>query len=251
MLRSLLTYAFLMLALKMLASDNVALIVQANKDYADGLYNNAIIKYERVLDNGFEAPELYYNLGNAYYKTNDIPSAILFYEKAKRLDPNDDAIRHNLALANSRIIDKHETLPVIFYKRWWNKLYNVFGLKTWTLIQLGSFLLLMICAMVFFTTYRPLVKRISFWAGMVLLALTLTSFGFSYQKHKSLTTTREAIVFDPSVTIKSSPSDSSIDLFVVHEGTKVKLLDTLGEWHEIKISNGSVGWLHNSAIRMI
>lgn len=251
MYRSILTSLLLIVSLTLPGSEQESLIEKANRDYADGLYNNAIKKYQQVLDNGYESAELYYNLGNACFKTDNLASAILYYEKAKRLKPDDESVLHNLKVANSRIIDKHEQVPVIFYKRWWNRLYNLFGLNTWTKIHISCFVILLVFASIFFTTRSIGLKKISFWTGLFILLITLMSFGFSYQKYHSLNSRNEAIVFDPSVTIKSSPNQNSVDLFVIHEGTKVKILDTLGEWHEIKIANGSVGWIHSSAIEVI
>jgi len=245
------TFLLFLITFNLLAEDHDDLIAQASKDYSEGLYNNAILKYNSVIENGYESPELFYNLGNSYFKLNDLASAILYYEKAKKLMPNDEDINFNLNIANSRITDKIESLPVIFYKRWWSDIQDLFNADAWAKIQLITFIFLLLLLMVYIISKRIIIKKAAFIIGLIFLVVSIFSFGMSYQKYKSFTKHDEAIVFDPSVTIKSSPTENSVDLFVVHEGTKIKIVDTLGEWHEIKIANGSSGWIQSNSIRKI
>jgi tetratricopeptide (TPR) repeat protein len=243
--------AFILFSLTLSAQDYRAYIEKANKDYADGLYNNAIEGYQKVLQYGYESAELYYNLGNACFKVNDLASAILYYEKAKKIKPNDEDINFNLNIANSRITDKIEQVPMLFYKRWWFNLYNLFSVNSWAKLNVVAFVLLIVAVVVFIIARKVILRKVSFWLAMAFLFVALLSLGFSVQKYHAFKSTNEAIVFDPSVTIKSSPSDNSVDLFVVHEGAKVKVTDAVGEWYEIRIANGSVGWIKTTAVKKI
>ena len=243
--------AAMLIALLSYASENQLIIARANKAYTDGMYNNAVDLYKQVISSGFESWELYYNLGNSYYKLNDFPSAILFYEKARKLNPGNEDIDFNLKVTNNKITDKIEPLPELFYKRWSRALVELFPVDTWARIVVLFFLLSLASALLYFISQRIFLKKIGFWAGIVFFISSLVSFNFSYQNYLALQDNTEAIVFTPTVTIKSSPDEKSIDLFVLHEGTKVRILDNIGTWYEIRIANGSVGWLPSSAVEKI
>ncbi len=233
------------------AGVNEELVDKANKDYAAGLYTNAIAGYTQVLENGYESVEVYYNLGNAYFKSNDLASAILYYEKAKKLKPNDPDVLFNLNVANNRIKDRIETVPVLFYKRWWQQIKNLLSSDAWTKFHIICFIGFLVAAAVYFISRIIILRKIAFWCGVLLFISSVITFGIAYQQNKSHRQVTEAIVFDPSLTVKSSPSENSIDLFVIHEGTKVAITDQLGDWYEIKIANGSTGWIPFSAIKSI
>ncbi len=227
------------------------LFTAANNAYNQGLYDSAAAIYQTILNQGVESGEIYYNLGNAYFKAGDIPSAILYYEKAKKLIPNDEDVIYNLNLANSRIVDKIEKLPVLFYKKWWNYFYNMFPADVWAIISVLTFALLILFAGMFILGQTAKTKRIAFFSGLLFLLLTAVSFGMASQKYYYGKSHTEAIVFIPTVTVKSSPSANSVDLFVIHEGTKVSILDKVDRWVKIKIQNGSIGWLPASDLREI
>lgn len=233
------------------AGVNEELVDKANQDYSSGLYANAIEGYTKVLENGYESVEVYYNLGNAYFKSNDLASAILYYEKAKKLKPNDKDVIFNLNVANNRIKDKIETVPVLFYKRWWQQIVNWLSTDAWTSFHIVCFIGFLVAAALYFIARMMIIRKISFWIGLFLLFISLITFGIAWQQNKSHRQVTEAIVFDPSLTVKSSPSENSVDLFVVHEGTKVAINDQLGDWYEIRIANGSTGWIQNTAVKSI
>ena len=227
------------------------LIEKANNAYSEGLYTEAVELYKQVADAGYQAPELYYNLGNSYFKLTDYTSAILWYERAKRLDPANEDINFNLNVANSKIADKIDALPELFYVRWFNSLVNLFPVNSWALQTIIFFILTLTSITFYFISRRIFLRKIGFWAGILFLALTLSTLVFSFSGYRSLISQRAAIIFDPTITVKSSPDAKSIDLFVLHEGTRVQLLDRIGEWYEIRIANGSVGWLPESALEEI
>jgi len=233
------------------ADDNQILLDEANKVYNEGSFGEAAELYETVIKNGYQSAEVFYNLGNAYFKENNFSAAILNYEKAKKLKPNDDDINFNLSIANNRIVDKIETVPELFYMRWWNNLSYALTVDQWGLVSAGSFILLLLMALAFLLSQVVWLKKISFWIGMLFLVASISTYALANQKFNSFRKDHEAIVFTPTVTVKSSPTESSIDLFVIHEGTKVELIDHVGEWYEIKIANGSVGWVKTGDIEKI
>lgn len=223
-----------------------SLVSAANEAYNKGDWDLARELYLSVASQGYTSAELFYNLGNACFKDNDMPSAILYYEKARKFSPKDEDINFNLSLANSRIIDKIEPVPEFFLRKWWNGLLQVTGPDGWARAVIVLFVLFLVALGAFILANALIVRKFSFWTGMVLLILCLFAFvagGQSYSKAKNQT---EGIIFTPTVVVKSSPSDNSVDLFVIHEGTKVRILDRLEQWSEVRIANGSVGWVRTS-----
>lgn len=242
---------FIMLAGIAFADDNMILIEEANKNYGEDNFEQAIELYQKAIDNGVESSELYYNLGNAYFKLNNIPSSILYYEKAEKLNPNDEDILFNLQIANNRIVDKIEQVPEIFYVRWWKNILYTFTVDEWGYLSLISFVLVVVMLLIFFLTNIYWIKKFSFWLGLVFIVFALTTYLLANQKYNSFIKDHEAIIFTPTLTVKSSPSDSGIDLFVIHEGSKVQIRDHVGEWYEIELANGSVGWVKENDIQKI
>jgi len=226
-------------------------IAAANKAYADNKFNRAIELYKKVVDGGYESPELYYNLGNAYFKINDLPSALLYYEKAKKLDPGNEKIDFNIKVANTKIIDKIEELPLPFYKRWWNSFEQFFPVDTWAILSIIFLFALFISVAVYLVGNAIILRKIFFWLGILFVVITLFSGINANNQYSKFKSSKEAIVFEPTVNVKSSPDAESQDIFVIHEGTKVKITDKVGTWIEIKIANGSDGWVPESAVEII
>ena len=224
---------------------------KANEAYAQEMYAEAIELYEQIIAVKYESAELYFNLGNAYFKQNEIPSAILNYEKAKKLKPNDDDINFNLNVANTKIVDKIEPVPELFLKQWWRAVYNLFSADAWAKVSVFCLILFFVLMGFYLFSKLMLIRKTSFYAGIVLLFFAFFTFIVAYQKYHLLSSQQEAIIFTPTITIKSSPNPNSVDLFVLHEGSKVKIIEHVGEWSEIKIANGSVGWLPTEALKKI
>jgi tetratricopeptide (TPR) repeat protein len=228
-----------------------ALMQQANQYYAENQYRAAIEMYEKILAGRYESPELYFNLGNSYFKEGDIPSAILFYEKALKLDPTDQDIRFNLDLANSRIIDKIEPLPEFFLKAWWRSARESLSSDQWARLAIIALILVLSSAFVFFAVRSVLLRKVSFWAGIAFIMLLFFSILFSTGSYRHYQQTGTAIIFTPTVTVKSSPNENSVDLFVIHEGTRVSIIDQVEGWSEIRLANGNVGWIKATVYRTI
>lgn len=238
-------------AIPVFAEDNVTLAGKGNKAYTGRFYQQAIDCYLKVVKNGYEAPELYYNIGNAYFKLNDYSSAILYFEKAKKLQPGDEDINYNLKVANTKIVDKIDAIPEFFIIHWYKDAANIFSFNIWAVLGLIIFVIFLGLLSVYLFSGVLKVRRIAFWCAVVTLLLTIKLFAFAQVQYSILNNTKEAVIFCPSVTAKSSPDDNSTDLFVIHEGTKIKIIDSVGEWSEIKIANGSMGWVNTSVFKII
>jgi tetratricopeptide (TPR) repeat protein len=238
-----------MAALNLTASNADSLIAQANKFYSEGLYNDAVADYEQVLDEGLESWELLYNLGNTYFKLDDMASSIYYYEKALKLEPDNEDLIFNLKIANNKIADKIEALPEFFLIKWWKALSSSLSINNWTIITIVFFALFLFAGVFFFTSRSSGIKRLSFWTGLLVFVFFVLSFVISSKTYQQRLSQSEAIVFSPTVTIKSSPIKNSVDLFVIHEGAKVTITDEVDDWYEIRIANGSVGWLPANAVK--
>jgi tetratricopeptide (TPR) repeat protein len=224
---------------------------KANQLYQKGDYDNAAKSYENIVKQGLEAPELYYNLGNSYFKLNNIPSSILNYERALKLAPGDKDIDFNLKMANLRVVDKIAPIPVIFYRQWITNIRDMYSADTWGIITIVIFLITIILFILFILSRMPEMKRLFFYLGILFLILTGGSWYFGSKQQAELTAVNKAIIFEPSAYVKSSPNEKSVDLFILHEGTKVEILDEIGEWKRIKLANGNEGWLPAGSIQVI
>lgn len=228
-----------------------SLLTEANEHYTNQEYEKAIATYQKILDNNQESAEVYYNLGNAYYKNGQVTEAIISYERAKLLAPNDEDIQFNLDLANQHVVDAIDPLPQVFFVRWWHSIANKYSADGWAQISVISFILVLVLAGLFFFTRTSAIKRLSFWFGTLILAISIFSFNFAARQKSRMTSHNYAIITQPSVTVKSSPSESGTDLFLIHEGLKVQIKDSLGSWREIRLADGNQGWLPVNSIEKI
>ncbi|MGM0530548.1 MAG: tetratricopeptide repeat protein [Bacteroidota bacterium] len=242
-------FAFFTMGVK--AQEFSVLVDSANTYYSEGKYGEAINAYKRVLDQGYESPGIYYNLGNAYYKTNQLAPAILNYERARLRDPGNEDIQHNLDLARSQITDKIENIPDFFITQWINQFIDVFPSDIWALISMIAFIAFLVLFSVYLYSLRIGLKKSGFWIGLLALAIAVASFIFAAQQKDEVANSEQAIVFSTKVTVKSSPAESGTDLFVLHEGTKVFIEDKMGEWYRIRLSDGNQGWLREKSVEPI
>jgi tetratricopeptide (TPR) repeat protein len=216
---------------------------KANSYYQEAVYDSALVLYKQIEEKGLESAQLYYNLGNTYFKLNKLPYAILYYEKAKKLKSNDDDLLHNLDLANSMIVDKIEAVPQLFFRLWWKWFYDLFSADLWAWLSVILLAFTLAMTYLFLASERIVWRKTGFFSGLVGLLFTILAFGLASQKYYYTQRANEAIIFTPTITAKSSPSNNSVDLFVIHEGTKVLLLDETSGWKKIRLANGSIGWL--------
>ena len=233
----------LLVSISSFASDQ--LFEKANKAYNNSDYTSAIPLYDSILTIGLESSELYYNLGNCHYKAQDWANAIWHYEKSLKLEKNDKTIQ-NLELANLKIIDRIEEIPQLFYKKWWSSFISIFNTFSWQLISiLIIWLALTIKILSQFTNY----KKEHFLS--ILYSLALISIFATYSSYQGKITKKEAIIFTSSIVVNSAPTTNSTNLFSLHSGSKIEILDTIGEWINIKIANGSSGWIKESGCKVL
>lgn len=224
---------------------------EGDSAYMRNDYASAIQIYENLLKNG-EAAEVYYNLGNSYYKADDIAKAILNYERALLLQPGNADIRANLEIARSKTIDKVIPVPEIFFVAWTKSLINSLSVDAWAKLGVVFFILLLISLYLFFFSKQIAGKKAGFIGGIAFLVLVILSNVFAAQQKNELTNRNAAIVLSPSVTVRSTPSESGTSLFILHEGRKVEIKDnTMREWKEIRLEDGKVGWVPASAVEVI
>ncbi|HTX19847.1 MAG TPA: tetratricopeptide repeat protein [Bacteroidota bacterium] len=216
---------------------------EGNQLYLQGKYADAIAKYEKIVSAGYESGELYYNLGNAYYKSGRIQNAILEYERAKALLPRDDDVLFNLQLANLQVVDKIDVVPKLFIYRWIDTMTTLFSLTTMGWIVYAFFILTLGAFTYFLFAPSYAQKRISLFSGLVFSALLiLTMAGYAAQSY-SESNTDYAIVMADAANIKSAPDSRGNDLFVLHKGLKVQVLDSVNHWRKIRLADGKIGWI--------
>ena len=212
------------------------------------LYESEIGKNKQIKK---ESPELYYNLGNAYFRDNQIAKAILNYERALLLDPGDSDIRHNLRFAKTRIEDKIDSADSFFVNQWIRSIQNLYTANRWAMIGIVLFLILIIAVGSYVISTQITVRKISFYSGIVLLALVIIANAFAFKQKNKIVNRSTGIVMSASVSIHTSPDAHSQELFRLHEGSKVRIKREEGNWFEIVIANGSVGWLQKKNIEKI
>lgn len=232
-------------------SDNNVTKTQGDSAYMRNDYASAIQIYESLLTKG-EAAEIYYNLGNSYYKTDDIAKAILNYERALLLQPGNADVRANLEIARSKTIDKVVSVPDIFFVTWTKSLINCLSVDAWAKLGVAFFILLLVSFSLFFFSKQIVWKKSGFIAGIVFLVFVVLSNVFASEQKTELMNRNNAIILSPSVTVRSTPSESGTSLFVLHEGHKIEIKDnSMREWKEIRLEDGKVGWVPASAIEVI
>ena len=220
--------------------------------YTDGRWSECTESLKALESVGVVSPELYYNLGNAYFKSGDYPHAILYYERTLKISPSFEDARINLDFANSLIRDKIDAVPEFVLKSWARKVCYLMPSDFWALISIVLFAAALALFLVFRLGASRGLRRTGFYCSIVALILSASSFGMAQWQRNSYLKADGAIVMKPVASVKSSPSrDSSKDLFVLHEGTKVTVLDTVGEWKNISLSDGRQGWIEESDMEMI
>ena len=224
---------------------------EADSSYIRGQYQQAITQYEALLKQGASA-DLYYNLGNAYYRTENIPEAVLNYERALLLSPGDRDIRFNLQIARSKTFDKIVPESEMFFVTWYRSLVSMMSVDGWARTALISLALTIILLLVYLFSERIWLRKAGFFGGVALLVLFVGANIFAWQQKKDLLNRKGAIIFAPAVTVKSTPAANGTDLFILHEGTKVVITDgSMKEWKEIRLADGKEGWIESKHIRVI
>ncbi len=228
-----------------------SLSAKGEKAYLSKNYDEAILNYEKILNEGYDSAELYYNLGNAYYRKGILGRAILNYEKGLKLKPGDEDLLYNLKIANAHIIDKINNVPEFFIVRWWKDFVALFSIEFLSVILLVAFLLLLIFVWLFFFGKTPSVRKRGLFGGVSFAFIVLLFAVVYFGKVKEVNNSNYAIILSKEVTARTSPDESSKAIFVLHEGTKVSVLDNVGEWEQVKLSDGKKGWIKKGNFELI
>lgn len=245
-------YVLVMLLAFILLPANASLKTEADKAYQDNDFKGAIEKYETILEGGQESADVYYNLGNSYYKNKNIAKAVLNYERALLLSPGDEDIRYNLEMAKSKTIDKVTPKSEIFIVTWVNSIRDLMSESSWAGFAVVCFILFLLGTSAYIFGSKIVIKKTGFSLAIVFLVLTVVANMFADSQKDKLVNRTGAIIMQPSVTVKSTPDDSGTDLFVLHEGTKVYINDnSMKGWKEVSLEDGSRGWVSTESIEVI
>ncbi len=225
---------------------------QADSAYINNDYAGAVEMYEAILTNEGESSDIYYNLGNSYYKMDNIAKAILNYERALLLNPGDGDIRFNLELAQSKAVDKVVPISEMFFVTWIKSLANMMSEKGWAKLGIATFIMMLLALALYFFGKKIALKKIGFISAICLLLVCVLSNVFASSQKEKVLEHGTAIIMAPSVTVKSTPNETGTDLFILHEGRKVMIKDNaMKEWKEIQLEDGNAGWVPASVIEII
>jgi pentatricopeptide repeat protein len=224
---------------------------EAGDLYRAGNFEKAIKIYEQLRNEGYEGTSLFFNLGNSYYRIGKLGYAILNYERALKISPSDEDVKHNLAFADLSTVDKIQPLPTFFLFDWWESLLASLSVNGWTYAAYICFLLFLIIIVLYFfarTIFQQKVILFSSLGILIILAITISLLVVKINREDTVI---NGVIVEQSITAKTSPDQNSTDAFVIHEGLKVKLEDKLDQWTKIRLADGKVGWIENNAVEKI
>ena len=247
------SFVWLLLAMICFGGTSAKAVTKNNADteYQKGNYQQAIRDYEEILKNG-ESAEIYFNLGNAYYRTDNITKAVLNYERARLLSPGDDDINFNLQFARSKTIDKITPESEMFFVTWYKSLVNFTSVDNWAKTGILCIVLALLLVLLYLFGPQLLLRKIGFFGGLAFFVIFLLSNLFAFQQKQALDNRTGAIIMAPSVNVKKTPAKNSADQFVLHEGTRVDIIDKgMTDWRCIRVGDGREGWIETKAIEEI
>lgn len=230
-------------------------LAAAEQAYRDQRYAESIALYESLIAQGEGedkvSAQLYYNLGNAFFRDNQLGNAILSYERALLLAPGDGDIRHNLRFAQQRTVDRIDTASDLFLTNWFRGIRNVFSSTQWAVAGIILFIAFLVCVAIFLFVSIRWARKSAFYAGIVLFFLMITANVFGFSQKSERQRRNDAIVMVGAASVNASPDEGSKQLFELHEGSKVNIRNTDGGWYEIEIADGSVGWVRQQDFEVI
>lgn len=216
--------------------------IEGNQLYRQQQYKEAAAKYQQVIDSGYQVADLYFNAGNAYYKSNQIGMAVYSFEKALHLRPGDEGIEHNLFLANQRVSNNIEALPLLFFERWWLQLQQLHSARGWAIGSIVWFWLL--CGGIILYFFMPGMRKSYIrWSVAAVGVFFIAYFSMAAWMQNKAYNNSTAIVIQRSVKVKSAPDEGSKDLFEVKEGVKVEVLDGTKDFSKVQLADGKTGWM--------
>lgn len=244
-------FLLLLFCAPLMAQDNENLFEEANEAYNQGNYAEAISYYEQILENGYVSAGLYYNLANAHYRENNVAPSIYYYEKALQLDPNDEDIRNNLAFAREMLIDDIEERQESGFSALYTEFTSYLDYNSWAWLAVTSSVLFAIFFLIYYFSGGSLLKRIFFTFAMVAVIFAVGSFVFAYQQKQYVDESQFGIVFAEEADVRDEPNLRSEEVFELHEGTKIQVLETYQNWIKFELANGIQGWIDKSDVRLL
>ena len=223
---------------------------KADDAYSKGKYLDAIESYEAALKKGKSA-NLYYNLGNAYYRTDNVTRAIINYEKARLLAPGDDDIIHNLEVARSKTIDNIQPGEKIFFKVWYENIKTSMGIDTWATLSLVSLVVALLLFLVYLFVKNMMLRKVAFYLSVALVIVFILGNVFASQLKDYTTNSKCAVIVSPTATAKKTPTEQGADACILHEGTRGDVIDALKGWYEIRLADGTEGWISETDVEVI
>jgi hypothetical protein len=224
---------------------------RANTAYVNGDFVGALAVYDSLEEGDMAGVKLYYNMGNAHFKLGSIGKAILYYNKAQRLDPSDEDVAYNLQVAGGYVKDRIEAVPQFFASRWIAAVRTSMSSNAWAVVSLVVLALGLCGLLAYLLPLELRYRKIGFGLMLLFGVVAVVSVSFASSERTRALESTDAIVMLSAVPVKSSPDVSSKDIFIIHEGTQVTVLDRLGDWSEISIADGNKGWLLSSSIAII
>ena len=244
--------AFLLFASTLLAKEpHVELFAKGNDLYKEKNYVAAIALYDSIVGMGYESADLYYNLGNAYFKMGYLAPTILNYERAKKLDPSNEDVDFNLKIANLRVADRIEPVPELFFIRWVKDFVISQSSDGWAKMGVVFIWISFVCGALFIFVNNVVVKRLTFFLGVIILVTSIAFAALAYDQYQFQKNSQEGIIFVTNAYVKSAPDLDSEDLFMLREGVKVELKNTEGDWQRIQLADGKVGWIQIGQVERI
>ncbi len=242
---------FLLFTTLMLAQTPKEIFSKGNELYKNGDYLKAIDSYKSIEDEGLQSDVLYFNLGNCYYKLNKVAPAIYYYEKALKLNPKNVKAATNLSFAKRMTIDVIDTLPKTFFQKLSNTVIQKFSFDTWAIIAVIASFLVAIFFLLYYFSFSSTKKLMYFNTSIISLVVLIITLFFAIENYSLEQKNRTAIIFATKVEVKDAPSTNSDEVFELHEGTKVMVLDELDNWKQIKLSDGKTGWISADDLKEI
>lgn len=242
---------FLLLSGVVFSQTSKELFTKANTFYKDGKYDQAIDIYKEIIAKGEVSSELYYNLGNCYYKLNEVAPTIYNYEKALQLNPTNADAQNNLIFAKRLTLDRIEALPKSVFQRFNENVLQKLSYNGWAILAVLFSILGAVLFLVFYFSDTPSKKRLFFITSIISFLLLISSLIIAYHQYNQSKNTVEAIVFSEEVSVKNEPTKNSDEAFTLHEGTKVLVLDSVDDWKKIKLADGKIGWLITKNLKEI
>jgi tetratricopeptide (TPR) repeat protein len=232
-------------------AQNDKLFEQANALYNEGKYQEAINNYLKIAESKEHSSSLYYNLGNSYYKLNQTAPSIYYYEKALQLSPNDKDIKNNLIFAQNMTVDAFEVLPQTGFSKIIQNIIGKFSYDSWSVLSIIFMVLFVTFFLLYYFSVYQNKKRLYFAISLVSLLICLFAVLFAFNQNNLVNNQNPAIVFAQEIGVNAEPNNRSEEVFTLHEGTKINVEDSMGEWKKIKIADGKTGWLPSSEIKEI